>query len=1299
MKIKFSSLLVLVLFSSSVFAQSDLGSIINFRKGVHSGNRVKTVFHNAGTVGFPPNGGPRGAWKYENNGYIGDVSFMVGGEVRMTATTEKDNLKIKALVTANKDSVYHAVVVSDVTGRPTKNREESPSGDIWSFQPKSGYNNPNQSNIAFSDNPSTWPTSWPDKSTDPIDPGWRGYWNGYFGKEPKADQESYYVMDDHSDYEFNNSPFNLVPDSNRPSRKGLGLDVKVRGMQWSQFLAQDCIFWLYDIKNNSTTNYNKAVVGLLAGTLVGVSGTNAYNEYDDDVSFFDVQNSLVYTWDFDNDVSRNPKWVGTEVGYVGYAFLESPGNGYDGIDNDRDSKTAPLFTTTSFDSVLVSNVPGTGKVNKLVVIKENIDPITKNFKREVITVQNTTPFKIKTRGMADSILITPNVTKLAEGNSIAELPNPNAFDGVDNDFDGLIDENYYLHYRQRKTTTKNGITVVLFDILAPTRYVDYINNVGINDLLVDEKRDDGIDNDNDWTAQFDDVGADGVEKTGDVGEDDGIPSPGEPNFDATDVNESDQIGLTSFNYFTPSGAIDLADDELLWKELRPGFFSVPSNFSNGVPINGEDGDFTFGSGYFPLLAQKTEFFSFALVYGKDKTDLYNHRKTVQKIYDSNYRFPQAPTTPTLKIVSGDGKVTLYWDRVAEESIDPVLKTKDFEGYKLYKSRDNNFNDINTITNAYGEPVGYIPLAVYDIPGNNISGIFKPNSDLFEESRGYTYYLGDDVTGLKHSYIDTDVKNSQRYYYALVAFDSGVDSLGIFPSENSKSIIFDNTGAIITFKNTGYADPTSRSSDYSVESTFLMTHTGPGEGAVTNTVLDDSRLKDNVTYEVRFNDSSNDGLDNDNDGIFDQNDPDEIAPVTTSYSVINTNGVTESFNGVGLSSIQLTKFDAYLDSLNLIVKDNSGAIIPSINYKVDGKQGKIKPRKPGFQFDPNMIYTAIFQPYGIYNSIYIKGNPSAKNDASNDVAYDGITYSITNKWDILTVQDSSVFIGGTTAFRMSANRHNASFSGKSIQGLNLPYNYVVEFYDSFVDTSYAGTTGGQARTARAAKFRVKNITLNKYSKFIWFTTAGRYTKHQGKLARTDELIVLEPVSKDYNNINNNKIYYNTDTPLSDGKFYGMTYRLLLLMDNSSADTSITDTNLKWKLVTQKPLSHSDVFSLTSKAGKVDKTKFSNSILTQIQVVPNPYIVYSDFENPPPPGISTGRGERRIEFRRVPSNTKIHIFTASGEHIRTLYDDGNNITGTFKWDLKTKENLDVAAGVYFYIVESPYGKKEGKIAIIK
>ena len=38
-------------------------------------------------------------------------------------------------------------------------------------------------------------------------------------------------------------------------------------------------------------------------------------------------------------------------------------------------------------------------------------------------------------------------------------------------------------------------------------------------------------------------------ETGDIGEGDGIPTMGEPNFDRTDVDESDQIGLNKFSIF------------------------------------------------------------------------------------------------------------------------------------------------------------------------------------------------------------------------------------------------------------------------------------------------------------------------------------------------------------------------------------------------------------------------------------------------------------------------------------------------------------------------------------------------------------------------------------------------------------------------------------------------------------------------------------------------------------------------------------------------------------------------------
>ena len=162
------------------------------------------------------------------------------------------------------------------------------------------------------------------------------------------------------------------------------------------------------------------------------------------------------------------------------------------------------------------------------------------------TIPNRDSVIVKTRGA--TIVIYPGKTYLMEGNIVydlkgRELSNENAFDGIDNDLDGLVDENYFLHYNQRRIEPDG---TVLFDTINPRAYIDYITGYGILNTLIDERRDDGIDNDGDWNAEYDDLGADGIAETGDNGELDGKPTLGEPNFDRTDVDESDQNWINQF---------------------------------------------------------------------------------------------------------------------------------------------------------------------------------------------------------------------------------------------------------------------------------------------------------------------------------------------------------------------------------------------------------------------------------------------------------------------------------------------------------------------------------------------------------------------------------------------------------------------------------------------------------------------------------------------------------------------------------------------------------------------------------
>jgi len=1314
----------LAIFAGSVLAQGNqYGNPANKKIAVHSGNLVKTVFSNAGVIGQPSNGGPRGAWIYDNNGYIGDISLMVGVEKKMGSEVDYTNTTIKNLITANKDSIYHSVIISDVA-RPAKAQEQDPSGNPWTFQPKGGYANASQKYIAMSTDPKTWPSTWPDKSSD-----WNGFWNGYFGKTPKSDQESYFVMDDNIDQEFNLPPFNLVPDPADLTRKGMGLNVKVRGLQWSQFLAQDCIFWLYEIENSSVVDYNKAVFGLICGTYIGVTGTDdSPQEYNDDASFFDVENNLVYSWDFPQNNNRNPNWVGKKVGYVGYAFLESPGNQFDGIDNDRDSKiTATKFTPDDFDTNKAVVQIG----SKLITIRRSTVMVgTKSrvvYIREAHDVTDATPFQLQTLGMKSPVTITPGVTKLMEGNVIKkfvaasggvpahfeDVINPNALDGIDNDFDGLIDENYYVHYRQYKID-QNG--VVLFDKIVPAAYINYKGGVGLNgsvaDPMIDEGRDDGIDNDGDWDPATDDVGGDGIANSGDLsdGENDGVPSPGEPNFDATDVDESDQIGLTSFNYFAPSNEIDLKSDESLWTNLSPGLFSTPSNIADGKALFGDDGDFTFGSGFFPLLSKNTERFSFALLYGEDLKDFYKNRRVVQNIYDNNYRFPQPPEKPVLKAVAGDNMVTLYWGRISEESVDPVLKdengkpVKDFEGYKVYRSRDNNFEDVRLITDADGRKVGYQPIAQYDIPGNKVLGYFETTSDIFQTSSGYTFYLGDDQIGLVHKYVDTEVKNGITYFYAVTAYDRGVDTLGIFPSENTLSIRQESSGEYITDVNTAVVVPVAPTSGYRFESTFpLSRKSGFTNSGIAVNVVDDSRLLDGKTYQVTFNDQATDGADNNSNGKVDSDDYYELIPSTIGYSVKNTTGIVETFTADGSGNYELANKPAYLDSADVVVKTASGTVLSPAVYKVDSKNGKITRRKGvDNPFTDGAIFSVEFKPFNVYKSPYLPNNPglpeTANRSGSDDITFDGVTMKLDNFWSVQKIDSTVVVVGDTTSLKLSiaAFEFRDNSSKLAISYTAFPYDYEIETSNTIIGKSRGDDLFGL--DSLPVKFRIKNLTTGKYVKFLYNSNSGSTS---GEIGTLDNIVILEEAKKDYNGKENRvvngvsipfDVYHNT----LDGKYvYG--YQLEFAQKDNK-DLTI-NRPLKFVFKTTKPFSSSDVFEFTTKVGTIESAPTAKADMMNIRVVPNPYVAANSMERPLPPNITSGRGERRIEFRNVPNDATIYIFTSAGDLIRTLYADGALLNGTVKWDLKTKENLDVAAGVYFYVLESKYGKKEGKIGIIK
>jgi hypothetical protein len=158
-------------------------------------------------------------------------------------------------------------------------------------------------------------------------------------------------------------------------------------------------------------------------------------------------------------------------------------------------------------------------------------------------------------------------------------------------------------------------------------------------------------------------------------------------------------------------------------------------------------------------------------------------QVAQRTYDEDYQFAKQPIPPNVTAVAGDGKVTLYWDDVAESSFDSYMfgigsPGYDFEGYKIFKATDTGFKDALEITDASGNLTFLKPIYQCDLDDGR-SGYHDV------QINGVSYNLGSD-TGILHSFTDTDVQNGQTYYYAVVSYDFGGDASNNIPPPNVTS---------------------------------------------------------------------------------------------------------------------------------------------------------------------------------------------------------------------------------------------------------------------------------------------------------------------------------------------------------------------------------------------------------------------------------------------------------------------------------------------------------------------------------
>lgn len=818
---------------------------------------------------------------------------------------------------------------------------------------------------------------------------------------------------------------------------------------------------------------------------------------------------------------------------------------------------------------------------------------------------------------------------------------------------------------------------------------DGIDNDG--DGIVDERQDDGIDNDGDWNDQTDDVGLDGIPKTNDQGEGDLLPTPGlklpdgsldplfpgEPNFELTDLDEADQIGLTSFNSWTWA-ADGIQNDESMWNRC------IPRNFSDIA--NNEDIVFIFGSGYISLSPGETKRISMALLMGEDLDDILTTAETVQTIYNQNYKFFKPPITPNVTAVPGDKKVTLYWDSAAEESVDP-LTGKDFEGYVIYRSTDPTFNDIQTISDGKGSAFLSEPLKTVDgfEAKFDVDSLAEPFTDLnqngkydngepftdlnFDNSwtplledkwkgyhpvpywgRGIQYYLGNN-TGLVHSFVDSnDVINGQTYYYAVVAYDHG-DSIKIPPTETTKKISLDPITSELKFDdNTVSVVPGPRSSGYIppiITSQNILHENGVGTGKIEFEILNDLAVRDNSSYIIYFSDSINIG--NQKAGVFNYSVLDET-PIVYNVTLFDT-------NFAALANKNISK-DSFIS-----VKDANGTHFTEGNdFIINYANGTI--RRTGISSMPNNSEFII-----TYR--YLPINESTKlNGEDGNSAFDGINLKVFNEETIKFDESNSAWAEGNTNLKFTVAKSPIGL------GYRYPADYEIVFSSQFIDSALTFTTTFENVDIN---YSVKDVTRGAPIRVPTFLQEKDETRNQAWDPGEDIIFFITG---------------------SQGGLTDTTTWVLTI--SNPVDTTITpilptDGDVLFIRI-RRPFTSEDVFLLTTEAGSISKN-LAKSQLDNIYVVPNPYVGYSVLE-PTNRLPGTTRGEKRVYFENLPQKCTIRIFTLSGIPVKTIEHNGTMENGREYWNLLNKDGFGVAYGVYLAHIDAPgIGEKLLKFALIK
>jgi len=1114
------------------------GDIAAEREGYMTGNRVFLYFRNTTELSdWPKVEVSKWPNTYEGVKMLDGIGLLIGAKVYVKDGT----IPVTDPTLENLDTLYFL---------QTSYREQmdtDPTGTVeWGLYPIFGYFNELSEYPAMSNKPSSWPPAgWPATGHELK---WQGEWDGRFGRGViYADLETYFVANDAQDQEYL-GPEDRVKYFPRPGRKigdirpdvtiqkgklwgGIGVRVEQRGFQWNNPQARDALFWEYTIANISDYDLPKVAFGYWVDNAIGDAIAGAGD--DDELGFFHRKTDLAYSWDIDG-IGQG----GFQTGIMGFAYLESPGLAYDGIDNDDDG----LIDEKRDNEALVKIGPTDGI------------SVLNNF----LEFYRLSEEDLREHWDADEDQDWEDGEDL-NGDGIYQI-NEYAGDDVGLDGVGPFDLNY--------TVPDQGEC---------NHKPDFVEGVGC-----------------------------------------------EPNFAETDVSESDMVGLTSFMLFPiqpdrPPYNKWFRNDKSMWEVIgQDTLIEYLGNISNLVE--------TFASGPFPLYQGRTERISMSELHSYDPLEglntvpehsapaLFEQKRIVQVIYEKDYRFAQPPKMPTLAATPGDGKVILTWDDVADtRTRDPFVgNVNDFEGYKLFRATDKKMSDVEVITDGFGTPMFKKPMFQCDLKDGR-----KGFTD-FGLVNGVGYNLGYD-TGITHYFVDNNVQNGRTYYYAIAAYDYGAPDIGpgIAPSENNVVIELDEAEEVRAIgKNVQIVTPYQKAAGYIPDGITEIDESGVlGTASVVPEILAKSSLKPDHIYKVKFS--------------------------------IDTLDIVDNYDyGIRYTNSGLWVYD-----------------------QTDGNT-MVYQETPNKYASDNLVYNDTLDYW--YINTY--------KEISTDV-FDGIRLKIDMPFETaLYDRTNSGWIVGNSQIYISPTVNEYQY---------FPWDYDIVFTGQ--DSIYKGRTK-PSRIYDDTHTRINRSDLITEGAYSFYVVNKSFTDSSGAYEIMD-LIVHDVNGNDTLDWVGDRILVGPVT--SDEKWGGTVFALMFL-----DSTRLPEPDDVYHVTFLRPFWVTDSLMFTVVSyDSIDERDLSNK-MDSIKVVPNPYVCTNAME-PAIAGWGYKSQRRRLLFTHLPAHCTIKIFSVSGVLVNEIDVNNDADNGTIHWDMLTKGGLEIAAGMYIYHVKAKEtgDEKVGKFAVIK